>query len=199
MSVDENVYRWALASILVVGFGVGGFFRARADRVAGRVSRRGDGPLVMIGLIVGGLGALCALLAYLVNPAWMAWSQLTLPAWLRLAGIPLGLIALGLFTWVFVFLGSNVTPTAQTREQHTLVTGGPYRWVRHPMYSTGVVLFGSYFLLTANWLIVVLCLAAFTVLIARTTGEEANLVARFGDEYRAYRQRTGRFLPRLRR
>ena len=196
MPVNENVYRWALLAILALGLVVSRYFRGKADRAAGRVARRGDGLPVMIGLIVGGVGAMGGVLAYLVNPRWMEWSQLELPPWLRLLGIPMGVAAVGLFAWVFRFLGANVTPTAQTREGHTLVTDGPYRWVRHPMYTSGIVLFGAYFLLTANWFIVGMCLVAFAVLVARCATEEANLIERFGDEYRAYMQRTGRFIPR---
>ncbi|MCZ6444949.1 MAG: isoprenylcysteine carboxylmethyltransferase family protein, partial [Planctomycetota bacterium] len=93
---------------------------------------------------------------------------------------------------------ANVTRTARTRAHHTLVTGGPYRWVRHPLYSSGVVLCTAYVLLTANWFILLMCGLAFAVLLVRTSKEEANLIKKFGDEYRAYMSRTGRFLPRLR-
>jgi steroid 5-alpha reductase family enzyme len=64
------------------------------------------------------------------------------------------------------------------------------------MYASGLVLFLSFFLLTANWFIALMCLADFAVLAARTTREEANLVRRFGERYREYMRRTGRFLPR---
>ena len=139
------------------------------------------------------------MLAYLINPAWMEWSQLNLPGGLRLAGGPLGLVVLGLFYWVFQHLGTNVTPTAQTRATHRLVTSGPYRWVRHPMYSFGVILFAAYFLLTANWFVGLASSVSFALLAFRTREEETNLIKRFGDDYRAYMDRTGRFVPRLRR
>ena len=88
-----------------------------------------------------------------VSPAWMRWSQLDMPMWLRMEGAPNGVAGLLLFFLVFRSLGDNVTPTTQTRIKHTLVTAGPYRLVRHPMYSAGVVLFAAYFLLSANWFI----------------------------------------------
>jgi protein-S-isoprenylcysteine O-methyltransferase Ste14 len=50
-------------------------------------------------------------------------------------------------------------------------------------------------LVTANWLIALLGLAAVTMLATRTRVEEAKLTERFGDEYRAYAGRTGRFFP----
>ena len=103
-----------------------------------------------------------------------------------------------LLTWTFHSLGRNLTDTVVTRREHTLVTHGPYRWVRHPFYVV-VALWGlSFSLLTANWLLALLGVAALTMLVIRTRIEEAKLAERFGDEYRAYARRTGRFFPLLR-
>ena len=197
--VSEDVYRWLLGGLIAIGLPMSAYFRSKADRAGGRVSRREDRPLIAWALGFFGLATMGSVVAYLVNPAWMGWSQLALWDWLRLWGAPIGAAALGLFYWVFRSLGLNVTPTAQTRVDHTLVTTGPYRWVRHPMYSSGLALFGAYSLLTANWFIAAASGLAFAVIAVRTSIEEQDLIARFGDEYRAYRHRTGRFLPRLRR
>ena len=194
---DENTYRWTLLVIMLVGLAMSVYFRRKADRVGGRVARRGDGPVIRVLLALSGLTGVGSLVVYLVNPAWMAWSRLDLPDPVRLTGAGLGVVALGLFWWVFCHLGTNVTPTAQTRANHVLVTSGPYRWVRHPMYVSGLVLFGGYFLLTANWFIGLACGLTLAVLAARTPGEERHLADRFGEAYRAYAARTGRFLPRF--
>jgi hypothetical protein len=53
------------------------------------------------------------------------------------------------------------------------------------------------FLITANWFFFVTGVVLFCLLMIRTQTEEENLVARFGDSYRAYMERTGRFLPRI--
>lgn len=86
-----------------------------------------------------------------------------------------------------------------TRREQALVTHGPYRWVRHPLYDVVFVWKFSKALLTANWLIGLLGLAALTMLVARTRVEEAKLAERFGEEYRAYAGRTGKFFPSLKR
>ncbi len=83
------------------------------------------------------------------------------------------------------------------KDSHTLVTSGPYRWVRHPIYTSYFALALSLFLLTTNLFIGLALLALSILLASRVEGEEALLLERFGDEYRAYMQRTGRFLPRL--
>ena len=141
-------------------------------------------------------GALFA--AYLMKPAWVSWSSLILPDWSRWAGASLGLLVVPpLLFWTFHSLGKNLTDTVVTRRDHTLVTDGPYRWVRHPFYVV-VTLWGlSLSLLAANWLLALLGGAAVTMLVIRSRVEEAKLADRFGDEYRAYARRTGRFFPSL--
>ena len=77
------------------------------------------------------------------------------------------------------------------------ITTGPYRWVRHPLYTLAALLGVANFLAAANWFFFVMGGAIFLLLAIRTRKEEENLIARFGDDYRNYMQRTGRFLPRL--
>ncbi len=194
--LSESLYRWILLVVVVIGLTISIYFRRKADRAGGSVNCRGDAGWIRLLLTISGVTGFGGLLMYLVNPAWMGWSQIGLPDWVRLPGGALGLIAVALFFWVFRSLGDNVTPTAQTRTNHTLVTGGPYRWVRHPMYFSGLLLFGGYVLLTDSWFILLTCGVAFGALFVRTSQEEANLTQRFGDEYREYARETGRFLPR---
>lgn len=82
----------------------------------------------------------------------------------------------------------------ETREEHELVTGGPYRWVRHPLYAVGSSFFVSLSLVAANWF---MGLSSLSVLLVRLPKEEEKLIERFGDEYRQYMKRTGRLLPGL--
>ena len=91
----------------------------------------------------------------------------------------------------------NLTISISTRENHALVTTGPYRWVRHPLYTGGMVEAVGLCLLMANWL-VALSAGLFWALIAyRTPMEEKELIETFGDEYRQYLQRVGRFMPKI--
>ncbi len=66
------------------------------------------------------------------------------------------------------------------------------------MYTTLFLICLAYFLISANWFIGIGWLVWITGTVASMVGdEELTLVEKFGDEYRAYMQRTGRFLPRL--
>jgi protein-S-isoprenylcysteine O-methyltransferase Ste14 len=78
------------------------------------------------------------------------------------------------------------------------VTDGPYYWVRHPFYDVVFLWILSMSLLIANWLMALSGFSVFAMMVIRTRIEEEKLIERFGDEYRAYISRTGKFLPHLR-
>ena len=136
-------------------------------------------------------------IAYMVNPAWMAWSSVPLPAWLRWTGFGVFAIAAGLLTWTLHGLGTNLTDTVVTRRAHTLVTHGPYRWVRHPFYDCMALLILANSLIAANWFFLLTGSVVLSLIVVRTRTEEEKLLERFGDSYRVYMDRTGRFLPKI--
>ena len=84
-----------------------------------------------------------------------------------------------------------------TRRDHFLVTGGPYRFVRHPFYGAAALFTLAMSLMAANWFLLLMGMLLLSLLVLRTSKEEANLIARFGDDYRGYMARTGRFFPRI--
>ncbi len=194
---SENIYRLAGLFNFLAGAGISLYFRGKANRIGGRVSAKEEKKFIFAMRSIGGLFLWLSVLAYMINPNWLAWSSLGFPAWLRWTGAAIGLISVGLIYWVFSSLGLNVTPTIVTREQSQLVTHGPYRWVRHPLYSVGVLSFLGFFLLTASWMILLGVLLTMPFLMLRTPYEEERLIERFGDQYRAYMQRTGRYLPKF--
>jgi protein-S-isoprenylcysteine O-methyltransferase Ste14 len=120
-----------------------------------------------------------------------------LPTWLRWFGVGTGVFCSLLMYWTLSSLGKNLTDTVVTRSKATLVTNGPYRWVRHPFYVTAALLMASVTLLSANWFIGISSVAVLALLAIRTPKEEQMLIERFGQEYRDYMARTGRFLPRI--
>jgi len=194
---DESTFRITVIVLFVSVLATGLYHRVRAARSAEKISRREEGLPVMILLRLFGFSTWMGLLLYMVNPRWMAWSHLSLPPWLRWVGAGVGIVAVPLIAWMFMSLGKNVTDTVAIRREHRLVTHGPYRWVRHPMYSFSFLALVGFALLSANWFIGLTGILALVVLAVRTPIEETKLIEEFGDEYRAYMRRTGRFLPRL--
>lgn len=196
--MNQTIFRILAAIILFSGVGISTYYRRKADRETGeKVSRSVDGNLMMTIIKVFGLLLWFSPLVYLINPRWMAWSKIGLPEEMRWLGVVLGVLCvLGIY-WLFSSIGSGITPTSATRQQHTLVTRGPYRWVRHPLYTIGSSIFVAFGMISDNWFIATLGVLAFIAMAIRTPKEEANLIDKFGDQYREYMKRTGAFLPKI--
>ena len=196
--MNENIFRILAALILFTGVGISSYFRRKADQDSGEtVSRSVDGAPMMAVIKLAGLVLWLSPLVYLINPSWMAWSKIGLPDGIRWIGVALGLLCVRGIYWLFSSIGSGITHTSATRRQHQLVTTGPYRWVRHPLYTVGCSLFIALGLIADSWFIALLGILAFIAMAIRTPKEEANLIEKFGDEYREYMKRTGRYLPKL--
>jgi protein-S-isoprenylcysteine O-methyltransferase Ste14 len=193
---EDQTFRLILLVGLAIFMPIGIYHRLRA-RTGEKLDRRQEGLFILVTLRLVGVAGWVGLIAYLINPVCMTWAAVPLPVWLRWTGVGLILIAGLLLAWMFRTLGRNLTDTVVTRKEHTLVTNGPYRWVRHPFYTAAALLTFASSLTAANWFFFVLGCGMFLLLAIRTRKEEENLLARFGDDYWNYMQRTGRFVPRL--
>jgi protein-S-isoprenylcysteine O-methyltransferase Ste14 len=198
MGSDETFRMVLLAGfVAVLPFGV--YHRVKSQSTGEKLDRLQEGLFILIAVRLMGAAAILSMIAYLVNPGSMKWSSIALPDQVRWTGAVLGVIGGGLTIWTFRSLGKNLTDTVVTRKAHTLVTSGPYRWVRHPFYLSGALLVIAGSLITANWFPALAGSIAIALLVIRTDKEEANLIARFGEDYREYMNRTGRFVPRVTR
>jgi protein-S-isoprenylcysteine O-methyltransferase Ste14 len=195
---DEAIFRSLAILSIVLTLPIGMYYRIKSQATREKLARTEEGIFIMIGLRLCGLLTFIALAAYLIDPSSMVWSSVALPRWSRWIGACLAVFAVPLLLlWTFHSLGKNLTDTVVTRREHTLVTHGPYRWVRHPFYDVMLLGIVSMSLLTANWLLALSGMAAFALIVIRTRKEEEKLIERFGDDYRAYMSQTGRFLPQL--
>ena len=194
---DDQTFRLILALGLAAVLPFGIYHRVRARATHEKLDRRKEGLFILLTLRPVILAAMGGLLTFVVNPDRMAWSSAPLPVSLRWVGVGIGVLAGSLLVWTFRTLGTNITDTVVTRRQHTLVTAGPYRFVRHPFYVASALAFLANALATANWFIALMGGLAVTLHVVRTTIEEEHLVRRFGDDYLRYMKQTGRFFPRL--
>ncbi len=194
---DEQIFRL----ILIAGFAIimpaGIYHRVKSRARGERLDRRQEGLFVLATLRPLGLASMLGLITYMINPAWMAWSAVSLATWVRWVGVGVGAVAGSILIWTMHTLGKNLTDTVVTRRDHELITGGPYRFVRHPFYCAFILAVLANSTVPANWFILLTGVSAWLLLVFRTNKEEENLIARFGDDYRGYMERTGRFLPRL--
>ncbi|MCZ2122762.1 MAG: isoprenylcysteine carboxylmethyltransferase family protein [Anaerolineales bacterium] len=196
--MNENIFRILAAALLLSGMSISIYFRRKADKETGeKISRQVDGSAMMNFIKIGGLILWLSPFVYLINPAWMTWSKIGLPEWIRWLGVELGVVGVCGVYWLFSSIGSGITPTSGTRKEHKLVTRGIYKYIRHPLYTFGSLLIVSFGVMADNWFIGMFGVLAFTLMAIRTPKEEANLIAKFGDEYRDYMKRTGKFLPKV--
>jgi protein-S-isoprenylcysteine O-methyltransferase Ste14 len=185
---------------LVVGFlavvTITLYHRVKSQATGEKLDRRQEGLFILATLRPAGLMLWLGVIAYMIDPAWMAWSSVPLPTWLRWTGVGLFAVSTALLTWTLRSLGTNLTDTVVTRRAHTLVTHGPYRWVRHPFYDSMALLILAIAVMAANWFLLLSGCLVLLLIAVRTRTEEEKLLARFGDAYRAYMMQTGRFVPR---
>lgn len=196
-----------MMSDLVIRIGIGLVFvglvwivtRYRRRAQSGeKFSLEKEGWPIAVALRLGGLALWLYLPAYVLAPGWMVWSTFDLPPALRWSGLAIAALVVPPFVvWSQRSLGDNVSPTVVTRQNHQLVTRGPYRYIRHPLYAAGMVFFLAMAVAAESWFLPLIMLVVFPVLMARIPKEEAELEARFGDRYRRYKATTGRFLPRI--
>jgi protein-S-isoprenylcysteine O-methyltransferase Ste14 len=152
----------------------------------------------LVGLLFVGIFFAPAVYA---STSWLDRADYRLPAEARRSVGAVGAALMALALWLFwrshADLGRNWSPSLQLREGHTLVTGGVYRYIRHPMYASEWLWGVAQALLLQNWVAGWAGLALFTPLyVVRVPREEQMMLDRFGEEYRAYMERTGRVVPR---
>ncbi|HYC59276.1 MAG TPA: isoprenylcysteine carboxylmethyltransferase family protein [Thermoanaerobaculia bacterium] len=93
-------------------------------------------------------------------------------------------------------LGNYFTGDVQVSATQPVIDSGAYRWVRHPSYTAGMLMFIGIGIALSNWLsLTVLLLVSTAVYAYRVSVEEGVLLSTLGDEYRSYTQRTKRFIP----
>jgi len=170
-------------------------FERRARRV--RVIDNRRSPTDMIGLAMALLGMAVVPGFYVVTGMPEA-ADYPARAWAIAAGAVLIFSAMWLFRRTHKELGKNWSISLEIRDKHQLVSGGPYALIRHPMYTSFLLMaLGQAFLLS-NWFVGLAGLIGFAFLFfLRVDKEERMMIDIFGPTYRDYMGRTKRIIPYL--
>ena len=194
----EQTFRWILVAIFVTSASISKYHRGKARMSGEAIARRREGQVAMLLRALFALPLVLSFLAYMINPKWMAWSAVALPIWVRGVGVGLGIICIPLLWSVFRSIGSNISETVLTKREHRLITSGPFRWLRHPLYTVTMLLFFSYGLIASNWWMILFTAMGLVMIVGVVIPrEEAELVAKFGEEYKEYQERVGKLIPRI--
>lgn len=170
--------------------------RSMKERLADTVQAEGKAGTIL--LIAQGIYLIIIVPFYLLFSPSLCWFHLPIPDWLRWLGVGLGFLSLPFLAWVHYVLDKHWDISLTLQENHKLVTTGPYRRIRHPMYTAHIVYFLTWVLVSANLLLLTNYILTILLIVLRIPKEEQMLLDQFGDEYRAYMNQTGRLLPRFR-
>jgi len=164
---------------------------------AGRRNTRRAGRFRAVALTVAGFYFIAALL-YALVPRWISFLSIPLVDPVRLLMVAVAFLGVSVVFWGLRALSKNWAPSLSgVRKDTSLVTSGPYRFVRHPIYLGAFVFLVAEAFLSANLLVLTPTIALCILLCAQLPEEENLLIDRFGDQYREYMKRTPRFIPDL--
>jgi protein-S-isoprenylcysteine O-methyltransferase Ste14 len=143
-------------------------------------------PVLLVGILAG---------AWALGWAYpLAWPGIDdAPA--RAVGIGIGIAGLLLFAWAAMTLRRHRTTILPDKGADHLVTDGPFRFRRNPIYIAHVMILLSIAELTKNiWFVLLALVYAVLVTWLAIIPEERHLEARFGDDFRAYKATTRRWI-----
>ena len=193
----ETIFRIILPALMVAFAVHRGYYVRKHGEDRNTLKKREEGLTSRVAGILG-LSGFAAVIAYIIVPAWLSWAALPFPLWLRWAGVGIALAGFALLQWSQNALGKNWSDTPRMIEGQSLMTSGPYQFIRHPIYTAFLLILGSTLLISANWLIGLTWISMTVLEVASRVNFEENLMLEyFGEPYREYMRKTGRLLPRL--
>lgn len=171
------------------------YYRAKAGAQGEAVTIRTEGYGAAVVLRLAGILWWVAVVGHILSPRFRATTSVGVPILLRWLGFCAACLSALFVHWTLSNLGNNLTDTVAARSTATLVTGGPYRWVRHPFYLCVALFMISISVSTGSVVIAAISVVMIALLVNRTKKEEEVLWGRFGHDYEAYVKRSGRFVP----
>ena len=194
---NEPIFRIAFTVLFLSSIAISVYYRRQARKQSAQISRAEERKSLLLLRLFFALPLYGAMFAYIINPVWMQWAHIRLPEWLRWLGMVVGVSVLPLLHALFRHLGKNISETVLTKASQELVVSGPYRCIRHPLYTAATAVLLALSLIAANAFMAVMVLLVAALLPVLVAREERHLQEKFGERYRAYMKQTGRFLPRL--
>jgi protein-S-isoprenylcysteine O-methyltransferase Ste14 len=143
-------------------------------------------------LAIGMMGGLCWLLPYADRRDLFVWPESDA---LRYVGLVCAGIGTSLRVGGMIQLGRLFSGFVVLQQQHTLITQGCYRWIRHPIYTGSLFALLGFFLVFRSQLVVIMLPVYVAGTLWRIAAEEQLLAEHFGPVYEQYRARTWRLLP----
>jgi protein-S-isoprenylcysteine O-methyltransferase Ste14 len=171
--------------------------RNRRDRSEQKITDSRLDVLEVFFAFWGALGMMILPLVY-VFTGIPTFADYDLPDWAGWLGTVIFAASIVILWRAHADLGTNWSPTLEIRQEHKLVTSGIYQYIRHPIYAAIWLSAIAQLLLLHNWIAgPSLFVTLIPIYLMRVPREEKMMLDNFGDEYRAYMNRTGGIIPRF--
>ncbi len=112
-------------------------------------------------------------------------------------GVALTVAGIAFAIWARWHLGENWSATVTLKEGHELINTGPYRRIRHPIYTGMLLAFVGTALALGEYRALIAVGIVLVAFYAKAKKEERFLAQEFGEKFREHSRRTGMFLPRF--
>lgn len=157
-----------------------------------------------LALIPGAIAALTTIIfgiEYIFAPGTFKFAYvLKYPDWIRWVGLVMLFLGNALLWSAHYHLGRSFSSFIAFKEQQEFIETGPYRYIRHPIYTAYVFSYLGGGLLASNLILTFVPPICFVVMVAlRIHEEETMLITEFGESYVSYMKRTDRFFPSFRK
>lgn len=116
---------------------------------------------------------------------------------IAIAGLTIEIVGVALAAWARYCLGANWSGAVTLKEGHELISNGPYKRIRHPIYTGIAVGLAGTAIFIGEWRGIVAFAAILISHFFKARKEEAWLTHEFGPQFEAHRARTGMFLPKI--
>jgi len=194
----EIIFRFLFILAFLAMLSIRIYFQSKVLREPRKVDYR-EGAL---SLAAGSVAALVTIVfgaEYILSPGTFAFAYwIPLPSWLRWIGAIMLTTGIILLASAHTHLGRSFHSLIVTKQDQTFVDSGPYRWIRHPIYTAYLINYAGGGLLAGNWVLTFVPVLMFGMLVAIRVGrEEQVLIDQFGEPYIDYMQRTGRLIPKI--
>ena len=137
---SEPVYRLAFFILLCALLAMRIYFMVKVRRSGGRIMpdeqavQREGAQRILIVRVAAFFALIAFLIMYFAGATWIDAFLFPLPAWLRWAGFAVGIFAVVFWSCTQIRLDTQWSAQLQLKENHHLVTTGPYTFIRHPLY-----------------------------------------------------------------
>lgn len=192
----ENVFfKWSYFILVILWFFIRMSYGSKSIKIKSKIKKRVvlESFLVFLNYI-----SMLILPIYIVFSNKLDFATIGLPSIVRYISLIIYGSNLGLFIWCHKSLGRNWSTILEIKEKHRFIQTGPYKKIRHPMYTHFWLLIISQGLILDNWIVLIYGIFSWGLLyFLRVRKEEEMMVEEFGDEYIEYIKTTGRLIPKI--